>query len=70
MLSGRSTVAVSTGLDTFEKMLNKCCGGLGLERTGNEKFIHGTEEVPRAYYVGSWPGLRPFGEVSEYQLVL
>eukprot|EP00971_Amphidinium_carterae_P291072 5779918-Amphidinium_carterae.1 len=33
------------------------------------KLLHGTEVVP-ATNVGSWPGLRPRGEVSEYQLVL
>eukprot|EP00971_Amphidinium_carterae_P289869 5755871-Amphidinium_carterae.2 len=63
MLSGRSTVAASRGgFDNVEQILNQCCGHLGMDRSGNEKLVHGTAVVPARAEVRSWPGLRPAGE--------
>eukprot|EP00971_Amphidinium_carterae_P134918 2673425-Amphidinium_carterae.3 len=36
-----------------------------MDRSGNEKLVHGTEVVPAGARVRSWPGLRPAGEVSD-----
>eukprot|EP00971_Amphidinium_carterae_P188183 3735276-Amphidinium_carterae.1 len=70
MLSGRCTAMVSGGRDTAASIVGKCCFRLGIRHSGTEKLVHGTEVVPNAARVSDWPGLRPEGEVSEYQLVV
>eukprot|EP00971_Amphidinium_carterae_P250158 4965959-Amphidinium_carterae.1 len=70
MLSGRSTAVMSDGSDRAEGMVRICCRRLEIQGSGTEKLVHGTEVVPAGAYVGSWPGLPPLGEVSEYQLVV
>eukprot|EP00971_Amphidinium_carterae_P204178 4051753-Amphidinium_carterae.1 len=70
MLSGRSTALYASGYDTAEDIVRRCCIRLQIQGRGREKLVHGTEVVPATAFVCSWPGLRPRGEVSEYQLVL
>eukprot|EP00971_Amphidinium_carterae_P074136 1465199-Amphidinium_carterae.1 len=76
VLSGRSTVVCACDEDEVrdgqdaEMIVERCCMRLMIFRTGNEKLVHGAEVVPETAIVGSWPGIRPKGEVSEYQLVI
>mmetsp|Transcript_5370 Transcript_5370/g.11858 ORF Transcript_5370/g.11858 Transcript_5370/m.11858 type:complete len:128 (+) Transcript_5370:13-396(+) len=72
LLSGRSAVVCSCDEDVenAEEIVEACCRRLRISQSGNEKLAHGTEVVPATAQVGSWPGLRPRGEVSEYQLIL
>eukprot|EP00971_Amphidinium_carterae_P075812 1497989-Amphidinium_carterae.1 len=70
MLSGRSTVVCACGYENAEGIVDKCCRRLTITQSDSEKLVHGTEVVPATAQVGSWPGLRPRGEVSEYQLVV
>eukprot|EP00971_Amphidinium_carterae_P313242 6225444-Amphidinium_carterae.1 len=69
MLSGRSIPVASNGNDTAEGIVFRCRIRLEMQgRRGRETFVHGREVVPATARVDSWPGLRPQGEVSEYQL--
>eukprot|EP00971_Amphidinium_carterae_P009271 183031-Amphidinium_carterae.1 len=70
MLSGRSTAVLAEDGNSSEDIVEECCSRLGMDRGGTEKLVHGTEVVAATAKVESWPGLRPKGEVSEYQLVL
>eukprot|EP00971_Amphidinium_carterae_P239092 4746181-Amphidinium_carterae.1 len=70
MLSGRSTVLCADDSKNAKQIIDRCCSRLGMERSGNEKLVHGTEVLPATARVGTWPGLRPRAEVSEYQLVM
>eukprot|EP00971_Amphidinium_carterae_P090945 1800071-Amphidinium_carterae.1 len=70
MLSGRSTVLCASDVENAEEIVDRCCRKMAMQRSGNEALVHGTEVVPATAMVRSWPGLRPKGEVSEYQLVV
>eukprot|EP00971_Amphidinium_carterae_P302134 6002522-Amphidinium_carterae.1 len=76
LLSGRSTVVMSEGdaedlvNDSAEAIVGRCCSRLQIQRRGGETLVHGTEVVPATAEVPDWPGIRPPGEVSEYQLVV
>eukprot|EP00971_Amphidinium_carterae_P235466 4672862-Amphidinium_carterae.1 len=72
MLSGRSTVVCTcvTAEKDAEQIIDQCCSRLAIQRSGKEALIHGNKVLPATAKVGSWPGLRPAGEVSEYQLIL
>eukprot|EP00971_Amphidinium_carterae_P092616 1834274-Amphidinium_carterae.1 len=70
MLSGIYTVVLARGSESVENILRRCCVSLDVTRTGTEAFVHGTEVVPDTAAVIAWPGLRPQGEVSEYQLIV
>eukprot|EP00971_Amphidinium_carterae_P214586 4258323-Amphidinium_carterae.1 len=70
MLSGRYTVVCGNDKDLAENIVKECCGRLGMYRSGKEALVHGTEVLPATAIVRRWPGLRPQGEVSEYQLVV
>eukprot|EP00971_Amphidinium_carterae_P294214 5841822-Amphidinium_carterae.1 len=70
MLSGRSTVVCADAGENAEEIVEQCCERLAITQSGNEKLVHGTEVLPAIARVDSWLGLRPKGEVSEYQLVL
>eukprot|EP00971_Amphidinium_carterae_P290644 5771641-Amphidinium_carterae.1 len=70
MLSGRSTVVCAYDSENSEQIVDQCCSLLGMERSGKEALIQGTEVVPATAWVRSWPGLGPKGELSEYQLVV
>eukprot|EP00971_Amphidinium_carterae_P292965 5816502-Amphidinium_carterae.1 len=41
-----------------------------LSETGTEAFVHGDLVVPRFARPGDWPGIRPKGQLSEYQLIV
>eukprot|EP00971_Amphidinium_carterae_P159538 3162666-Amphidinium_carterae.1 len=69
MLSGRSTVLCAYA-ENAGRVVGQCCRRLAITQSGNEKLVHGTEVLPPTAKVGSWPGLRPCGQVSEYQLVV
>jgi len=73
LLSGRSCyVTRSPGLrlgDNRECLLRQSCKRLGMERTGNEELLHGTDFVPADEDVENWPGSPSVGIVTEYQLV-
>eukprot|EP00971_Amphidinium_carterae_P037813 743513-Amphidinium_carterae.1 len=74
MLSGRSTVVASNGRTLALDIIRQCCGRLEIQGRGREALVHGAEVVPNgiqdASRVENWPGLRPRGEVSEYQLIV
>eukprot|EP00971_Amphidinium_carterae_P214550 4257790-Amphidinium_carterae.1 len=61
---------MSIGKDRAEGIVGRCRSRLQIQGSGTEKLVHGTEVVPATATVYLWPGLRPLGEVSEYQLVL
>eukprot|EP00971_Amphidinium_carterae_P270136 5359574-Amphidinium_carterae.1 len=62
MLSGRYTVVCADDDESAEDIVEECCGRLGMERSGKEALVHGTEVLPAGAHVRSWPGLRPAGE--------
>eukprot|EP00971_Amphidinium_carterae_P183703 3646640-Amphidinium_carterae.1 len=71
MLSGRSIVVMASGDEGWAyHILERCCSRLQIQKTATPTLLHGTEVVPATVQVRSWPGLRPKGEVSEYQLVV
>eukprot|EP00971_Amphidinium_carterae_P345055 6485787-Amphidinium_carterae.1 len=70
MISGRSTAVLSRGFDRSTAIIEKCCKRLQIQRRGTEKLIHNTLVLWSTDKVGTWPGIRPHGEVSEYQLIL
>eukprot|EP00971_Amphidinium_carterae_P233305 4630585-Amphidinium_carterae.1 len=70
MLSGRYTAVMSKGDERAEATVGRCCRRLEIQGRGTEKLVDGTEVVPATARVKNWPGLRPRGEVSEYQLVV
>eukprot|EP00971_Amphidinium_carterae_P069835 1381844-Amphidinium_carterae.1 len=70
MLSGRSTVVCAKGGEDASSIVGRCCWRLAITESGNEKLVHGTEVLPATGRVDSLIGIRPEGEVSEYQLVL
>eukprot|EP00971_Amphidinium_carterae_P125489 2485863-Amphidinium_carterae.1 len=55
---------------TTESVLDDCCQRLGLSRRGRENLVHGNVVIPPRASVRDFPGLRPLGEISEYQLVV
>mmetsp|Transcript_47616 Transcript_47616/g.87507 ORF Transcript_47616/g.87507 Transcript_47616/m.87507 type:complete len:230 (-) Transcript_47616:16-705(-) len=72
MLSGRHTYVVhdtESPLSAYD-LLVFCCDYLGIEETGTEALVYGAEVVPREADVRDWPGIRPPGEVSEYELLV
>eukprot|EP00971_Amphidinium_carterae_P080205 1587197-Amphidinium_carterae.1 len=70
MLSGRYTIVLANVIDRFERIIRECCRRLGMNCSGTESLIYGTEVVPSTVSVFHWPGIRRLGEVSEYQLVV
>eukprot|EP00971_Amphidinium_carterae_P171672 3403459-Amphidinium_carterae.2 len=69
MLSGRSTVVAACDYQDSENILAACCSRLGLANGTIMEFWHGSERVPLDARLSDWPGIRPLGELSEYQLV-
>mmetsp|Transcript_49190 Transcript_49190/g.90737 ORF Transcript_49190/g.90737 Transcript_49190/m.90737 type:complete len:174 (-) Transcript_49190:104-625(-) len=75
LLSGRHTYCfmrrdVLSFVTPLEDVLRDCCQKLGLEYRNTMRLLHGSEEVPADVKIHQWPGLRPTGEVTEYQLVI
>jgi len=71
MLSGRTTAVMARDGDKAEEIVRECCKRLQIQRSGTTALLHGTEVLPDEAVVRfDWPGLRPEGEVSEYQLIL
>eukprot|EP00971_Amphidinium_carterae_P147616 2925763-Amphidinium_carterae.1 len=56
MLSGRSTVLVSKGHDFLDSMVERCCRRLGMNVSGTETLLCGTEAVLDGAEVRDWPG--------------
>jgi len=74
MLSGRYAYVVLPPERTVfrvDYVLRHCCYWLKLHATGaSYSILHKDEVVPAEAQVRFWPGIRPPGEVSEYQLVV
>eukprot|EP00971_Amphidinium_carterae_P301185 5983769-Amphidinium_carterae.1 len=78
MLSGRSTVVAAGPAYQHEwyyenwhvdVVLAKCRTNLGLTDDGaTMELWHGSDIVPEETPVEHWPGIKPPGEISEYQL--
>eukprot|EP00971_Amphidinium_carterae_P148862 2951063-Amphidinium_carterae.1 len=43
MLSGRCTVVCACDQENTEAIVKECCGRLGMDRSGKEALVHGTE---------------------------
>eukprot|EP00971_Amphidinium_carterae_P284020 5639015-Amphidinium_carterae.1 len=69
LLSGRYTI-VAHNNGTLDTAIRMCMKRLGLNSTGSERLVHGVDVVPCDSNVSQWPGIRPRGEISEYQLIL
>eukprot|EP00971_Amphidinium_carterae_P317742 6316388-Amphidinium_carterae.1 len=69
MLSGRSTVVCARYDDHTAQIIAQCCRRMAMQKSG-KALIHGNEVLPDIARVGTWPGLRLQGKVSEYQLVV
>eukprot|EP00971_Amphidinium_carterae_P037856 744392-Amphidinium_carterae.1 len=70
MLSGRSTV-VAAWLWNVPTVLQVCRRRLGLADDGTTMELwYGAAKVPSEMHVRNWPGIKPRGEISEYQLVV
>eukprot|EP00971_Amphidinium_carterae_P334551 6469906-Amphidinium_carterae.1 len=72
MLSGRSTVVAAWGHASVRIVLALCRWRLGLPDDGARmELCHASgERVPDDAFVEDWPGVKPKGEISEYQLVV
>eukprot|EP00971_Amphidinium_carterae_P236636 4696696-Amphidinium_carterae.1 len=71
MLSGRSTVVAAMNRYTTRSILGACHSRLGLARDGTSLGLwHGSDRVPEDAKVRDWPGIKPRGEISEYQLLV
>eukprot|EP00971_Amphidinium_carterae_P324482 6448645-Amphidinium_carterae.1 len=71
MLSGRNTVVVTTGYAEVEDVLANCRRRLGLADDGSTMELwDGSDRVPADDVVQYWPGIKPKGEISEYQLLV
>eukprot|EP00971_Amphidinium_carterae_P307932 6119613-Amphidinium_carterae.1 len=70
MLSGRSTVVTAEGHAIAEDIVGRCCRRLQIQGRGTKALVHGTEVLPARARVRRWSGIRPRGQVTEYQLVL
>eukprot|EP00971_Amphidinium_carterae_P143831 2850278-Amphidinium_carterae.1 len=72
MLSGRSTVVKSFTNWDVNIVLKQGRRRLGLADDGTRMELwHGSERVPAdGTRVQDWPGVKPLGELSEYQLVV
>eukprot|EP00971_Amphidinium_carterae_P111046 2199719-Amphidinium_carterae.1 len=70
MLSGREIAVVEGPHDIADHVVQRCCRRLGITSTGTEALVLGTAVVPATAKVRDWPGIKPRGEVSEYQLVV
>eukprot|EP00971_Amphidinium_carterae_P036430 716060-Amphidinium_carterae.1 len=69
LLSGRSTVVMADGSENTLSIVGACFRRLAIHQS-RVKLLHGTEVLRGGDKVMSWPGLRPKGQVSEYQLVM
>eukprot|EP00971_Amphidinium_carterae_P188714 3745923-Amphidinium_carterae.1 len=72
MLSGRSTVVAAWDVWNLENVLIECRERLGLSHDGStmELWHSSGERVPDDdTQVCNFPGVRPEGEISEYQLL-
>eukprot|EP00971_Amphidinium_carterae_P230050 4565784-Amphidinium_carterae.1 len=57
--------------DRADYVIRRCCKMLDLDQRGARySLVHGNDVVPAMAEVQDWPGIRPLGEVSEYQLVV
>jgi len=56
--------------DMSDTILSTACAALGLRRNGAEVLVNGTDVIPLNARVQDWPGLRPLGDISEFQLVI
>eukprot|EP00971_Amphidinium_carterae_P144357 2861075-Amphidinium_carterae.1 len=55
---------------TGNNVLSFACEALGIERRGAEVLVSGADVIPLDALVRDWPGLRPLGDISEFQLVV
>eukprot|EP00971_Amphidinium_carterae_P087622 1733660-Amphidinium_carterae.1 len=71
MLSGRSTVVAACSLDQEHHVLAECRRRLRLKKGDTRiELWHGSDKVPANASVEDWPGIKPKGEISEYQLIV
>eukprot|EP00971_Amphidinium_carterae_P219090 4349302-Amphidinium_carterae.1 len=71
MLSGRSTIVAALSPWNVEYVLAVCRSRLGLADDGTTMELwHGADRVPEDESVRSFPGRKPTGEITEYQLIL
>mmetsp|Transcript_63025 Transcript_63025/g.117221 ORF Transcript_63025/g.117221 Transcript_63025/m.117221 type:complete len:224 (-) Transcript_63025:34-705(-) len=73
-LSGRSCIVAMDAVDFDDygmkpRLLRATCDKLGLQRTGSEVLLYGTDSVPERTRVCDWPGHPSLGIAIEYQLV-
>eukprot|EP00971_Amphidinium_carterae_P005851 115725-Amphidinium_carterae.1 len=61
---------VSTGGNSADDVVEYCCERLGIKRSPTDVLVHGLDVVLATARVRDWPGIRPRGEISEYQLVV
>eukprot|EP00971_Amphidinium_carterae_P014763 291340-Amphidinium_carterae.1 len=69
-MSGRRTFLACASRKPFstEDALRRCFQRLSLHGSG--KLVHGVDVVPDGAQLSCWPGIRPPGEISEYQLIV
>eukprot|EP00971_Amphidinium_carterae_P088408 1749284-Amphidinium_carterae.1 len=71
MLSGYSTVVAAAEFFKVSDVLAMCCRRLGFADGTTMELWHGLDRVPdNARFLLDWPGIKPRGEISEYQLVV
>eukprot|EP00971_Amphidinium_carterae_P181912 3609820-Amphidinium_carterae.1 len=74
MLSGRYTCQFAPFVDArvilARRVILRACAALGIRRNGAEKLVNGADVIPLDAAVQDWPGLRPLGDISEFQLVV
>mmetsp|Transcript_56773 Transcript_56773/g.105067 ORF Transcript_56773/g.105067 Transcript_56773/m.105067 type:complete len:175 (-) Transcript_56773:42-566(-) len=70
MLSGQSCCIAATFSESTRDIIAQACERLGLKVEGSHVLLHETTVVPLEASVQDWPGIRTFGEVSSYQLVV
>eukprot|EP00971_Amphidinium_carterae_P135806 2690801-Amphidinium_carterae.1 len=69
LLSGRHTVVPASPHWDLEAVLGLACHRLGMPAEG-AFLLHGTDRVPQAMFVRDWPGMKPEGKVTDYQLMV
>eukprot|EP00971_Amphidinium_carterae_P119377 2364472-Amphidinium_carterae.1 len=71
-MSGRYTYVVIATDAQYNAMeaVRCCCQYLGIDEAQGVSLVYGAEVIPPHFNVRDWPGLRPPGVVSEYELVV
>jgi len=57
-------------IEPVHNVIESCLVEFGLEETGTEGLVHGDVVVPAGKEMAQWPGMKPLGQISEYQLVM